>query len=120
MKFIFPQNYNFSHKLFGFIDYSTAIFNACWFGFLIAISNLCFSALNFKLCFCVCLYLPILLFSIIGINHENMIYVFIYIYRFIKNRRIYFYKKSGFATCTGLLRKPHESKKLNLVVPEKS
>ena len=27
MKFIFPQNYNFKSKLFGVIDYSTAIFN---------------------------------------------------------------------------------------------
>ena len=23
MKFIFPQNYNFKNKLFGFLDYST-------------------------------------------------------------------------------------------------
>ena len=31
MKFIFPQNYNFHSKLFGFLDYSTAIFNIiCW------------------------------------------------------------------------------------------
>ena len=27
MKFIFPQNYNFRTKLFGFIDYQVAIFN---------------------------------------------------------------------------------------------
>ena len=31
MKFIFPQNYSFSTKLFGLIDYQTAIFNfVCW------------------------------------------------------------------------------------------
>lgn len=93
MKFIFPQNYNFSHKLFGFIDYSTAILNVGWLGFLIAISNLFFSNLNFKICLCVCLYLPILLLSILGINRENIIYVFIYIYRFMKNKKIYFYYK---------------------------
>ena len=27
MKFIFPQNYNFKNKLFGFLDYSTIFFN---------------------------------------------------------------------------------------------
>ena len=27
LKFIFPQNYNFNNKLFGTIDYTTAIFN---------------------------------------------------------------------------------------------
>ena len=30
MKFIFPQNYNFNNKLFGFIDYSTLILNILW------------------------------------------------------------------------------------------
>ena len=30
MKFIFPQNYNFKSKLFGFIDYSTVILNLVW------------------------------------------------------------------------------------------
>ena len=28
MKFIFPQNYRFQTKLFGFIDYPTAILNS--------------------------------------------------------------------------------------------
>ena len=27
MCFIFPQNYSFKNKLFGFIDYTTVIFN---------------------------------------------------------------------------------------------
>lgn len=93
MKFIFPQNYTFSHKLLGFIDYSTAILNVCWLGFLIVINNLFFTNLNIKIFICVCLYFPILLFSIIGINHESIIYVFIYIFRFLKNRKIYFYYK---------------------------
>ena len=34
MKFIFPQNYDFKNKLFGFIDYSTVIFNLIWDGFI--------------------------------------------------------------------------------------
>lgn len=27
MKFIIPENYDFKNRLFGFMDYSTAIFN---------------------------------------------------------------------------------------------
>ena len=30
MKFIFPQNYNFKNKLFGFIDYNSLILNIIW------------------------------------------------------------------------------------------
>ena len=30
MKFIFPQNYNFKNKLFGILDYNTAIINIAW------------------------------------------------------------------------------------------
>ena len=30
MKFIFPQNYNFKPKLFGFIEYSTIFLNIFW------------------------------------------------------------------------------------------
>ena len=30
MTFIFPQNYNFSSKFLGFIDYTTIILNIIW------------------------------------------------------------------------------------------
>ena len=30
MNFIFPQNYNFDNKLFGFISYSSLILNLIW------------------------------------------------------------------------------------------
>ena len=42
MKFIFPQNYNFNSKLFGFIDYSTAILNVVWCSFIFCLVNLIF------------------------------------------------------------------------------
>ena len=32
LKFIFPQNYKFSTKIFGLIDYQTAILNCIWGG----------------------------------------------------------------------------------------
>ena len=93
MNFIFPRNYNFQNKLFGFIDYSTAIFNVSWFGFIFSLSNLFVQNINVKIFICIALTLPVLLFSIIGFYHENIIYVFIYLMKYCLNKKIYFYSK---------------------------
>ena len=93
MKFIFPQNYNFNNKLFGFIDYTTAIFNIFWFLFVFLLVNLLFSSLMIKIIICTIFCFPILLLSIIGFNGENIVYVFSYLFNFIKKQKIYFYNK---------------------------
>lgn len=93
MKFIFPQNYNFNSKLFGFIYYSTAILNIVWFSFVFCFINLFFSNLNLKIFLFIVLCFPVLLFSIIGFNHENIIYVFLYVSKYIRNPKVYLYKK---------------------------
>lgn len=93
MKFIFPQNYNFNNKLFGVIDYTTAIFNIIWFLIFFLLVNLFFSSLMIKIIICTIFYFPILLLSIIGFNGENIVYVFSYLFNFIKKQKIYFYNK---------------------------
>lgn len=93
MKFIFPQNYNFNSKLFGFIDYSTAIFNAFWFISMFCIVNILFSNLNIKIFVFIIFTFPILLFSIIGFNHENILYVIFYITKYMKRPKVYLFKK---------------------------
>ena len=40
MKFIFPQNYSFKNKLFGFIDYSTLFLNIIWDFFMFCFLDL--------------------------------------------------------------------------------
>lgn len=95
MKFIFPQNYNFKNKLFGVIDYSTAIFNIIIAVFVFCFLDLIFGNLNFIISGFIIIYMPILLFSIIGFNHENILYVALFIFKFIKNRKVYFYMKSN-------------------------
>lgn len=65
MKFIFPQNYNFNSKLFGFIDYSTAILNVVWCGFIFCLVNLIFFDLNIKIFLFIFLCFPVLIFSIV-------------------------------------------------------
>lgn len=92
MKFIFPQNYNFNYKLFGFIDYTTIFFNI-FFGFIIYLISNIFSNLYLKLCFFIILFFPFLLISIIGFNNEKFLYIIKYIYLYIKSPKYYIYKK---------------------------
>ncbi len=93
MKFIIPQNYNFKNKLFGFMDYSTAIFNAFWMLFVFILVNLFNISINIKIGIFITLYFPLLLFSILGFNNENILYVIFYMFKFIANRKVYFFNK---------------------------
>lgn len=93
MKFIIPQNYTFKNKLFGFMDYSTAVFNVIWAIFVFLIMNIFPFSINIKIGLFISLYFPLLLFSIFGFNNENILYVLSYIIKFIKNSRVYFYGK---------------------------
>ena len=43
----------------------------------------------------VVLCLPILLFSIIGFNHENLIDIFRYLLKYIKSPKLYLYNKKN-------------------------
>lgn len=93
MKFIFPQNYKFNKKILGLIDYQTAILNTIWGGIVFLIVNSIFNSLNLKIFFFIILVFPVLVFSIVGINGENIINVVIYISKFIKKQKIFFYSK---------------------------
>ena len=92
MKFIFPQNYNFNYKLFGFIDYTTIFLNI-FFGLIIYLISNIFNNLYLKLCFFIILFFPFLLVSIIGFNNEKILYIIKYIYLYIKLPKYYIYKK---------------------------
>ena len=93
MKFIFPQNYQFKNKLFGIIDYSSLILNIIWGIFIYIFINLFFQNINIKIFIFILFFLPIFLFSIIGFNHENIIYIITYLYKYIINNKLYLYKK---------------------------
>ena len=79
MKFIFPANYSFKPKLLGIIDYNTAIFNLIWHIFIFWLINLIFYNLTLKIFLFIILCFPILLLSLIGFNHEKIVYVLLYI-----------------------------------------
>ena len=92
MKYIFPTNYNFKNKILGVLDYPTAIFNVIYFLIVFAIFNTIFNSMNLKIIFIVVFYFPILLFSIIGFNHENILYSLYYIIKYFLKPKIYLYK----------------------------
>lgn len=95
MKFIFPQNYDFKNKLFGILDYSTAFVNLLWYAFIFILINLIFKNLTIKIFVFVIFCFPLLLFSFVGFNGENIIYVFSYLIRFWVKPKLFLYKKSN-------------------------
>lgn len=91
MNFIFPSNYSFKNKLLGIIDYPTAIFNVIYFLIIFGINYLLFSSINIRIIFIIFFYFPIFLFSIVGFNHENILYSLFYILKFLIKPKIYLY-----------------------------
>lgn len=93
MKFIFPQNYKFTTKILGLLDYQTALLNTLWGGLIFLIINFLCSSLNIKIFLFIILVFPMLIFSVIGINGENLISVIIYMSKFIIKPKLLFYRK---------------------------
>ena len=95
MKFIFPQNYTFKNKIFGFIDYSVAIINIIWFIIIGGLLHICIQDMNIKVIVFILFCFPVLLLSISGIHGENIIYVFIYMFKFFIKQKLFFYSKTN-------------------------
>ena len=93
MKFIFPQNYNFDSKLLGFIDYTTVILNIVWGLLIFAFVYFFVPNITIKIGVFIIFFLPFALLSIIGFNHEKIIYILKYLYLYIISPKIYLYKK---------------------------
>ncbi len=93
MNFIIPQNYKFNTKILGLIDYQTAILNVIWGGFVFLIINFIFNSLNIKIFLFIVLCFPVLIFSIVGINGENVMSVINYVVKFIISPKLLFYSK---------------------------
>ena len=93
MKFIFPQNYNFNNKLLGFIDYSTLFLNIIWGLIIFLLVYFLIPTIFLKISIFIVLFLPFALFSIIGFNHERILYILLYLYKYLSSPRVYLYKK---------------------------
>ena len=95
MKFIFPQNYTFKNKIFGFIDYSVAIINLVWVIMIGGLLHIYIQDINIKVIVFILLCFPVFLLSISGIHGENIIYVFIYMFKFLIKQKLFFYAKTN-------------------------
>lgn len=96
MKFIFPKNYRYNAKIFGFIDYTTAIIDLIVGILMFFIIHLIFDNISTQICVFISLFFPVILFSIVSTGGENIVYCIIYIIKFIRNRKVYFYEKEGY------------------------
>ena len=98
MKFIFPKNYDFKPKLFGFIDYSTAIIDGIIALLLYGMSCIIFTSIFYRVAFFISLFLPIILFSIFGFQKENIFEVLSYMFYFMLHNYVYLFYKSDMHT----------------------
>lgn len=95
MNFIFPKNYKFKSKLFGFIDYTTAIVIAIYGIVLFSLINLIFNNINIKIYLFIVLYFPVILFSFLGINNENIIDTIRYLFKYLVSQKVILYEKTS-------------------------
>ena len=93
MKFIFPQNYNFNPKILGIVDYSAAFLDLAWGGFAFLILNLLFNSISTKIFLEIVLVFPVVIFSIVGVQGENLIYFLTYIIKYYLKQKVYLYNK---------------------------
>ena len=94
MKFIIPQNYKFKNKIFGIIDYPTAILNIIWNVIIYFILKNISITISIKIFIFSSLSFPILLLTIIGFNNESPIYSIRYIFNYLRKNKIYIFDKS--------------------------
>ena len=85
MKFIFPKNYKYNAKLFGFIDYTTAIIDLIIGIILFLIVHAIFTNIGTQVYVFISLFSPIIPFSFLGVNKENILDFSLYIIKFFKN-----------------------------------
>ena len=93
MKFILPQNYNLNTKLLGIIDYTVAIADLVWGIFVFLIVNLLFKILSIKIFLNIILIFPVIIFSIVGVDGENLLFFLLYILKYNFKQKLYLYEK---------------------------
>lgn len=92
MKFIYPQNYKFKNKIFGVMDYATAIINIVIYVVVYFFIKMIFRNLKIKIFVFVLICFPCFLLSVINTNSENIFSIIKYIFKYIKKPKLYLYK----------------------------
>ena len=95
MKFIIPQNYDLNPKILGIIDYPSAILDVTWSGIIFILLKIIHRTISFKIFLFTIGVLPLIIFSIVGVNGENIIYVIKYMTKYIINPKVLLYEKEN-------------------------
>ena len=93
MKFIIPKNYKFKNRIFGIIDYPTAIVNIVWDVFIYFLLRNIDTNISIRIFIFTLLSFPVLLITIVGFNNESPVYTLKYVVRFLIKQKIYLFKK---------------------------
>lgn len=93
MHFIIPKNYKFKNKIFGIVDYPTAIVNLVLDVVIYFILKNLNINISTKIFIFTTLSFPVLLLTMIGFNNESPIYTFSYIVKFILKQKVYLFRK---------------------------
>lgn len=95
MKFIIPQNYDLNPKILGIIDYPSAVLDVTWGGIIFILLKIIHRTISFKIFLFTISVLPLIIFSIVGVNGENIIYVIKYMTKYIINPKVLLYEKEN-------------------------
>ena len=93
MHFIIPKNYKFKNKIFGIIDYSTALINIIWGVIVYFILKKIAISFSIKAFIFSTLVFPVLLCTLLGFNNESPIYTIKYLIRFLVRPKVYLFRK---------------------------
>lgn len=93
MNFVFPNNYAFKNKLFGFISYTSVFINLIWEFTIFFILNIFNINLSIKVFLFIFLCFPLIIFSVLNNRNENVFLVIIYILKFTFSKKLYFFRK---------------------------
>ncbi|MBR0427818.1 MAG: hypothetical protein IJK18_06445 [Clostridia bacterium] len=93
MKFIFPQNYNLNMKIFGILDYSVAIVDVVWGIIVFGLINFFIGRITYKIFAFIVLVFPIVIFSVVGVDGENLLYFLTYVLKYFFQQKLYLYEK---------------------------
>lgn len=93
LKFVIPQNYNLKSKFLGFLNYSTIVINLVWIFFIFNLLNLFPLSLHIQISLTIILCLPLILFSILGVNNESIFQIILYLLKYFLKPKIYIFYK---------------------------
>lgn len=93
MKFVIPQNYNLKNKFLGFLNYSTIAVNLIWIFLVFNILKLFSLSLHIQISVTIILGLPLVLFSILGVNNESIFQIILYLLKYFLKTKIYIFYK---------------------------